>query len=38
VAAPGPSRAALQEIAAALPRDMRSRFVMHGRLTAPLRA
>ena len=38
VAAPGPSRAALQEIAAAIPRDMRSRFVMHGRLTAPLRA
>jgi hypothetical protein len=32
------ARTALQGIAAGLPRDMRSRFVMHGRLTAPLRA
>lgn len=37
--APAPqARAALQQIAGALPRDMRSRFVMHGRLTAPLRS
>jgi DNA-binding SARP family transcriptional activator/tetratricopeptide (TPR) repeat protein len=31
------ARAALQQIAATLPREMRSRFVMHGRLSAPLR-
>jgi DNA-binding SARP family transcriptional activator len=37
--APEPqARAALQGMASALPRDMRSRFVMHGRLTEPLRA
>jgi hypothetical protein len=37
--APAPqARAALRQIAASLPRDMRSRFVMHGRLTAPLRS
>ena len=38
VAPPAQARAALQEIAGSLPRDMRSRFVMHGRLTTPLRA
>ena len=31
------ARAALQQVAAGLPREMRSRFVMHGRLSAPLR-
>jgi DNA-binding SARP family transcriptional activator/tetratricopeptide (TPR) repeat protein len=31
------ARAALQQITATLPREMRSRFVMHGRLSAPLR-
>ncbi|MDP1806837.1 MAG: tetratricopeptide repeat protein, partial [Acidimicrobiales bacterium] len=37
--APAPqARAALQQISATLPREMRSRFVMHGRLTAPLRS
>ena len=36
--APAPqARAALQQIGATLPREMRSRFVMHGRLSAPLR-
>jgi ATP/maltotriose-dependent transcriptional regulator MalT len=37
VAPPAQARAALEEIAVSLPRDMRPRFVMHGRLTAPLR-
>ena len=37
VAPPAQARAALQQMAATVPRDMRSRFVMHGRLTAPLR-
>jgi DNA-binding SARP family transcriptional activator len=37
VAPAAQARAALQQIAATLPRDMRSRFAMHGRLTAPLR-
>ncbi|HEX3621722.1 MAG TPA: AAA family ATPase [Acidimicrobiales bacterium] len=37
--APAPqARAALQGIGAGLPREMRSRFVMHGRLTEPLRS
>ena len=36
--APAPqARAALEHIAGGLPREMRSRFVMHGRLSAPLR-
>jgi hypothetical protein len=36
--APAPqARAALQQLAAGLPREMRSRFVMHGRLSGPLR-
>lgn len=36
--APAPqARAALQRIAATLPREMRSRFAMHGRLSLPLR-
>ena len=36
--APAPqARAALQQIAAGLPREMRSRFAMHGRLSASLR-
>jgi len=35
--APAPqSRAAVQQIAAGLPREMRSRFLTHGRLSAPL--
>ena len=38
VAPPAMARAAIEEIAASLPRDMRSRFVMHGRLSGPLRA
>jgi DNA-binding SARP family transcriptional activator/energy-coupling factor transporter ATP-binding protein EcfA2 len=37
VAPAAQARAALQQIAGTLPRDMRSRFVTHGRLTAPLR-
>jgi DNA-binding SARP family transcriptional activator len=32
------ARDAVQQITATLPREMRSRFVMHGRLSAPLRA
>jgi DNA-binding SARP family transcriptional activator/tetratricopeptide (TPR) repeat protein len=36
--APAPqARAALQQITTTLPREMRSRFVMHGRLSGPLR-
>jgi len=38
VAPAAQARAALQDIAATLPREMRSRFAMHGRLTAPLRS
>jgi tetratricopeptide (TPR) repeat protein len=38
VAPPAMARAAIEEIAGSLPRDMRSRFVMHGRLSGPLRA
>ncbi len=38
VAPAAEARAALQQIAASLPREMRSRFAMHGRLTAPLRS
>ncbi|HVL06573.1 MAG TPA: AAA family ATPase [Acidimicrobiales bacterium] len=37
VAPAAQARAALQQMAATLPRDMRSRFVMQGRLTAPMR-
>lgn len=37
--APAPqARAALQQIAGGLPREVRSRFVMHGRLSGPLRS
>jgi ATP/maltotriose-dependent transcriptional regulator MalT len=38
VAPAAQARAALAAIAASLPREMRSRFVMHGRLTGPLRS